>query len=292
MQMTQTIRTPDRYSPSSLGQIVLNCWDFARSRYADDLELFDDVNKKKVTPPEYFNYVDWGWYVKRDNLPFDLNIKGIFLRNDGILRLEMTGLDFPRLAEQIPQTCYLHDVELRGRSFFYAGERIIKTTSRNIVRDGPPMFRTLVATMQRLPVLEDPEPIAAIVDTIYNYNCFRADSIPQPPASLSGPIGSMSQSMRLEQRMSMVRMMLQEQRMVMGQMPGDQKRLARAVLQLDPDSLQQILNDVGMTMEQVDRAIGSTLWVWAVRRIQRVRSELSFDQAKEVLRKMTRSKTR
>lgn len=267
--------------------MVINCWRFAHARYDNDCKVFDRTNQRTVAANVYFLEKEWGWYVRRDNLPFDLNVKGVLLRNDGKLRMEMTGIDFPRLALLLEHRPELKQMSLTGRRFLWDGTPLIQTTTKNVAQTGSPIFRTLVGTMVRLQDLDDPAPIVDLADLIYNFNCFREDSIPRAADEHASPTGMMVMQQRTELRQVMAELMVQEQVMRVEQLPVTQHRLARVALEVGAERLPELIQELGVTPAQFDAMVGGTLRAWAIRKIQRVQPNLSYVQAQHVFERMS-----
>lgn len=277
-------------APGLLGQIVQNCCDFARSQYDESTEVFDRVNGRRLPAKEYFRDLDWAWVVKRDHLPYDLNVKGVLIRDDGVLRVELTGVDFVKTVDRMRQQRDLGRLELKGRRFFLDGQPLVRTMTENVVRDGPPRYRTLVASLERLPTIgrERTRFLIRLFDLLYDFHCFREDSIITPeeePAIGSAP--AIGIEMRLEQRMAMAMLLKQEQVMQLEPGPYPQTQLAKTVVALGPQKVGEVLSQLGMSECQLDAVIGKTLWTWAVRKIQRVKPGLSFQEAAAICKRLT-----
>lgn len=273
--------TPQNPPPGPLGQIILQCQEFARNNFQAEGATIFERHKND-------------WLVKGRELPFELNVKGVAVnRHSGVLRLELTGVDFGQLNQLLVEGTErsVTPLALRGCSLYWNDTPIFRSLSRNMLRDGI-RFRTLLISSGDIRTVPDILPLAYAADLIFDYNCFRTDSIielgSREPAAQSEP----RQTMEMQQRQEMVTAMNQERKMVMAMHLSPKLILAQKMLRMSGQELQEEIARLHLTLEELDAHVGKQLWVMSVRRVQSEASKLgqnlTFAQAIKIRNRIAR----
>lgn len=276
--------SPQNPPPGPLGQLILECQKFARNNFqAEGTTIFE---RRKND-----------WAVKSDELPFELNVKGVAInRRTGVLRIELTGVDFEQVGQVLRERTdrSVGPLELRGCSFYWGNELILRSLSRNVLRYGV-RFRTLLLSPGDIRALPDILPLVHTADLVFDFNCFRADSVIDLGEDRSTTQSEPRQAMEMQQRQQqmMITALGQERQMVMSMRFSHKILLAQKMLRMSGHELQEEIAHLKMTMEELDEVIGKQWWVMSVRRVQsearKLGRNLTFEQAKQLRNRIARS---
>ena len=217
MQMSQSLTkaVSSERDPGTLGGVVRNVYDFEGSGRDLSLSLFDHINSEEVPAREYFEETGHRFVVGASRLPYDFDIKGVYLdkkgQNVGRPSLELSVLDFHALGRRLRED-FGKLVVIQGKSVYSeSGEGIARTfTSERRLGDR----KTKRSTVNLLPLYDDEhnrELAVRLVDSVYEGNTFIEDEyLERQVGEITGAVAP-DQRLELRQQQELRQLMVNEQ---------------------------------------------------------------------------------
>lgn len=161
---------------SVLSAIIYNCWLFIRSGCNPSLPVYCRTNGVDTTARSVFCTLRGYFFVLPSSLPLTPHIKAVGMsqerfNGEGRLYVETTLVDFGKLAEKLEEVRVgCADLALKGRGFFWKGEKFAASNSRTFSHGGEDRRTTIYSVNSFKNCLIDPWLILG--DLLYGYNCF------------------------------------------------------------------------------------------------------------------------
>lgn len=256
-----------------LGSIVRNMYSFIESNYNPGMGMYDDVSGKEKLARDYFRETRGRYVIERENLPFDVDIKGAYInkrKNQPIV--ESSALNFPELEELLKTN---NAGELKGRSIFSNyDEKVIQTITGLRDVNGEKSLRSNIIFLPKATDYEAVDSAVYIADLIYENSLFKEDPrIQDKIDSVSEP--SKSPRIELKQKLELAQIIEGEQIItVMPQLNPYQKMIAE-VMTMPRHELEQKLEEMGTMLAPI-------LTQACIRKIKAAAPNLSWKQARKM----------
>lgn len=164
---------------------IENCFTLLRGGCAANLPMWSLVQSGVVESREMFSRVSTSMVVcKREHFPVDPDLKYIQIildqqRREGRVAVEITGLDFVRLDEQLRELRL--GFELKGRKIFFQDKPLLNTQTRHhfhVKGVDIERSRTLVTTIGWLAGVNS-DAVGDFFDIVWGFNLCKQDCRPQ-----------------------------------------------------------------------------------------------------------------
>lgn len=206
----------------TMASIIYNCWLFFVGGCKPGMEMYCKVNGRQMKAREMFARASNYLFVKPDSLPLDPHIKAVGIsphrfEDQGRLYIETTIVDWEKVALKLEEARATNEgLELRGRTFFWYGEKIAGSNSRTWFKDrSDPRTTVFSEGFRNVPI----QPLMLIADLLWGFNCFKEEAMRTLNSAIGIDLGSGYAEGRQRQLMAQRMEQRQMQLIVQQQVP-------------------------------------------------------------------------